>query len=1855
MDQELAKIAKQDGYGYKTANLVLLTELSKATENKRYVFEVPTFCGISSNFMQEFIKTALNKDLAKEWKELIKKTGLDNKETVKIALETKNFPDGFLAGAATIEEGIKNGFDEFIKTNSKDLQTLFAEVKTASIDTQQLKKLMIEIADKKEKLMVRSTGNEDTAELANAGGNESVANVGLDTAQLLTAIRIVICSYFSQKSLTQRLGAGDRSIPEPPFTPVLLQRMVGEKTGGVIPRSGVMFTEEPEGSLSKKNIVGPGGKVATSGIMIVQGAYGHNEGVVNSIVPVDTYYCISDQQSYAIIRPKLFRLAPTQPLKLGRRENSPALITQPAFGPAALKALKQYADTLEDYYKKPMDVEFVIFEEPANKTSHIYIVQARPIVHNKTQPLPSHLNFNNKKVGSMPFLPIFAIGYGGGELKFITDNNQVIVKKTIGAALDDYLERSDKNNVKAILVQEDACETSHEATAFRSELKPVICVGDNFSVIEQWIKSEPVGLIIDTQQQRMVKWEGDDELTLDNFKANDLAMDGWIAYPMALQLSVYGVVSGNELKTLKNNLKAILTSEQDTEFEKQLTEYNKNPIHFLHQKLAIIKTGDISEAKQALKFLLVPVSRIYNSSLKENTAYRHRIEKLFVYILQVCSQLIPQLTVSPADEANYLSKRLFPIHILETLLFQDHSDHDGLYGDSVIKIWRQMHEEAKSAKALTSKEDFTKLLGILGNYALTDQLRNNWKQFITDLGTQGLPWAVLEQKTRELKRISLLVNAAKNVNAPEKSAAQLAFTKLTDQLKKIEAELGTKANKQKIDFYNTIKTLNRLSIMELWLHTSFAEHPVSSDVDFLNREVADAKNFLGLLLSYKESLNTAAITGIANPTTFIATWSEFKKNVLTKFLSQDFITGFSKTNRLGKLAGIRIMELFIRNFDLMIKTVTGSNLFTVTSLPAQKSFAAVKNSNDLLTEQIRNKHDKIFTFHLMLEDYLLLLQKWISLSSFQDSFSSIVTTYADSQLAKLEKMTNKPAQLEAKDFNVATVVIGGSALWERQKDLIDTHEKMFMWIHQNLESVMANLLKPIGIHEQEFPQEFRTINTKFRDARFKVVVNNAKMTQQADLIGMQLDSQNLILTYNLPQRNHSAFIKLNYHIRRGETSIKFNLFGEPHANRWQLCGDFVVVKSSELAIPQTTSTTTDGLEVSWMIKKEAPPQTTKAIIEIIRTCCSAADFGNNPASILSPALSLTAKSINTFAQLDRIYYGLSDALLKAIKKPNSDTAPSVSILLKKMLEPGGAYAHNSNRALSYLGLTSSPKKYFNEHIINWIFDENLGSKLTKEQVAILLQNQEYLLDTLGNNLDDIPFLENSDKRALLTHAYYGLKNREWDSKLEDFAPFKEKELATFVLSRNTNIFSTDHAPELFISALKSMDKNQRTTFFATLARALDHRDNDIRKEAYYLFGHMIEKPDEFGISSSEEVEQCSLVVDRALKNQDPNVQAPAIALIERLVAAKPIMATMPLAKRILSPNASSIAQFYINKMATAKYSNNLEKLLKTISNLIALGLYKDQEVALKKQVAETYANNNARLVLANLQYPEKVTPILLTNLEQTYKNFPPQAPIIKTINSALLEKYITERQTSVFQFQKQMEDNFGLVKKLEYRDINRFVTIVVDAIKKESRIDDMRKLYEGVFSNISSPIEAPYLLLGYLIWLQLGDYQTIESIKISTPEAGSNNYWLQARYIYLLKKFIEKHKAEKLPTITFEEDPFDVYVEQLFNTEFLEQKAKESYGIIEEFAERAAEVLAATNNFDKFKTLLPPPNKNTNAVLLKEPVDLLRYLILAYTRRFGEIPSAEVPKTNLKNTCTELLKDFHKKIDKNTLTITFKK
>ena len=265
-------------YGNISANLAKITHDINILYQSGIPVKVPSFFGISHEEIMSFLGHYKFSEQLKEYWEEFKKA-------------QKGHEDLTVAGKAALTN-IRTLLEKALTLN------IFSIVNNDARQTE-LKGFIDEVAaDKSNRLMVRSTGREDTKEMANAGGNESVANVGPNNTAISEAIRRVLQSYFSEKSFQQRIAAGEKisSLFQDPFMPVLLQIMVGKKDNTETPVSGVAFSREPFAN--------------TKNITAINATFGHGEAVVDGIYPVDSFYITANNLIYPLLRFKHNRLKP---------------------------------------------------------------------------------------------------------------------------------------------------------------------------------------------------------------------------------------------------------------------------------------------------------------------------------------------------------------------------------------------------------------------------------------------------------------------------------------------------------------------------------------------------------------------------------------------------------------------------------------------------------------------------------------------------------------------------------------------------------------------------------------------------------------------------------------------------------------------------------------------------------------------------------------------------------------------------------------------------------------------------------------------------------------------------------------------------------------------------------------------------------------------------------------------------------------------------------------------------------------------------------------------------------------------------------------------------------------------------------------------------------------------------------------------------------------------------------------------------------------------------------------------------------------------------------------------------------
>lgn len=509
--QSLDYLAVELGYGYKTANLMILRAHRNVISGSllHLSVDVPPFMGICSEEMKGILKHLCGDDLFAGWEKF---------QRLRNPLDKKGL--AYLEG---LREKITKGFDGCAWKHAQLSEWL--EASNAQF------------------LIIRSSGKEDSDDCSNAGGNLSIPLVehGPRTIvsmigraigyylgappippRIASSIGKVIASYFSEQSIRQRLALDDQSIrTQPPFLPVLIQEMVVDTVKAPL-ACGVMLTRDPNGAAE---------------VTVVQAARGLNEGVVTGTVPVDTY--LIDQQVNRIIRykntiaaPVLFRGNVWETSVVEQSRHDPEA---PVFSDFIARDLKRAADALKELYARDkMDVEFGV---TSGDSPTLVLFQARPLVEKVgAKRKRSYVRLPEQKEAKQVIcIRGNTLLDGGGTVRKVTSPNAVLFVDSIEAALSVVLKRKNENPVDGIVVSRTESLTSHPAVMLRALGVPVLVISnpEAFSQAASLLRKASLSnRILFCPQRGIVTAEKD-----------GLVRQGSVSYPIPRELSLNPVQS----------------------------------------------------------------------------------------------------------------------------------------------------------------------------------------------------------------------------------------------------------------------------------------------------------------------------------------------------------------------------------------------------------------------------------------------------------------------------------------------------------------------------------------------------------------------------------------------------------------------------------------------------------------------------------------------------------------------------------------------------------------------------------------------------------------------------------------------------------------------------------------------------------------------------------------------------------------------------------------------------------------------------------------------------------------------------------------------------------------------------------------------------------------------------------------------------------------------------------------------------------------------------------------------------------------------------------------------------------------
>lgn len=839
----LKKHAEFNGLGYKTANLIELEGLASAINLAMtpYFVTVPAFVGVSDTTIQHFLKVN-GLDLATHWQTMLtQSTGPNQRQKM---FKRKQLTQKFRNELDQLRERIIKIFNVPGLINFARLQEFITTAKQSEWA-----------------LMVRSTGKEDTDALANAGGNTSVANVPANARHIMQAIGEVLASYLSAKSMQQRLQAGDQSIFDVPFLPVLIQRMIGEPTGGThattaIPTGCVLYTTETDG--------------LTPGVALAQATFGHNEGVVQSSMPIDTFY-LCKNITYASIKHKAKRLIPAIAnlhYTLAEHPNPSIIADQPSLKSRALHSLSIIAHQVEKFYGRPMDLELVVM--PHEQT--IYLVQARPIVMPRGKAIARYIT-DLEQFKPSQRIACTIINSNRGVLLEKIRTNQIIMAKTLEKALVEFNELSDtKDDIKLIAVEEEAETTSHAAAVFRGEGKVIIRFANGLKVLEEIMTQPRAAIAVSTQQGIVINLTGQQALTEKQIT------QGLAGHPANMPLSIVDNASMWPLFALPN-----FTSEkqEDAMAVWQKLKSNVTDHRMLKKLCAAVSHDSIT---------------ITNKNLRSATqSLRQAVKKKRSKLQQFVTLIADEIKQTTSKEQLMLHARMLELAMTQTPnpAYTSTYSHESLHADArattkfLNDIITPALQDNTISHAVINNAETLALAQDGHNRCLTTNVQKTWFAFLSIHAAN--------QKSLDYARVSALL------------------TKLM-QGELLSGWLNT----------SLVQTMQKFGGASIQTQDPTAYSKIAAA--FVH-EFESAQTQLITLNGVLDAIMSIQPAEWESPKKFDALFARFNRDVVTPYKKEQFddlleLCGTIENNTL-KLAVITALKKITDRYDLFIKAIKG--------------------------------------------------------------------------------------------------------------------------------------------------------------------------------------------------------------------------------------------------------------------------------------------------------------------------------------------------------------------------------------------------------------------------------------------------------------------------------------------------------------------------------------------------------------------------------------------------------------------------------------------------------------------------------------------------------------------------------------------------------------------------------------------------------------------------------------------------------------------------------------------------------------------------------------------------------------------
>lgn len=1059
--------------GFKAANKKFLSEIIDDINQDLSALGVKVNFAVPPQFVlpHSFIKKHLD-NYAPEWCQ----SWQAFREALAAQENKRTLGEGAIQALKQCQQAIRNCFEQH-PLQSEDLN--------AFLDTEA-------------KYMVRSTGKEDATDRANPGGNESVTCVDPNPKAISNAATHMLLSNFEFKSIAQRLkytqkGEELQEFEAEPFLPVLVDKMIGKDIDSAV-YSGVIYSR--------------------SGCTRIQVAPGHGELIVNSLGNFDYFYITQDGRVYSEYMCKYFRRSPKfnkeqQKNTLQQVKNSLTLRDAPSIKEHVVLALHEFSKKIEEKYGMRMDIEFVYEYE----TNTVQVVQDRAIpLGDRRDLMPSSISpekINDVKADEST---------GRGKVitpevlsaVVINSPSEIIITPTIGEALAFYLKAEEEDtSIKAVIVQQDAPDTSHEAGEFSSKAIPVLQL-DDIHRVEQQVEQLTAGSALVIAPQHKLSTivtvpedaDAEDYLYKEEFLKEGIfrsAMSPYVS-PQYIDFSVKEKCQRIQGTFSIGNLGVLVSDAKKGEALalNKLTSYLYNELAKPGEVVAKkFKTTDLKERLDVIPDITFGTkNEIQRKALSEVVAFLVLMQQGLTNKQRQIDKATYQQLMLTAGELLVLMRRA------ETLAPKQQTQLEYL----------NLFEKFNGLIMSRGK------IGVLSNSVMLElQEKVAEKKALTQTPTA----ANLPKLTRDyFIQMSKVGHRIINENGRK---AWLDFCRVI---------YGTHAQKEVHGggiFAGLVNNLVRKGILDVWLNTAF--------LDAVEKCEGDARKVYFLCLDEYEKAfeNDTSLEEAANLIDtlerHIAKWKD------PNYFEKGFKAYQSEVEQLRKL-------LRIRKGDSKIKQMLVSQLLNRLVDVMDKSTKALENSTVYKDKQLQ-----VARFKQVLEVFYGLMEDLIAQSRRKYALLDYIKNTIEAKQPPFDEKELSPSNT----LNIVLSKLGGiGRILQYTKEQRISLEDIFTLMHKNCLVAVSLISKRCGLSRRRYPSD---LNEKLEVLDQPILVKKGEKTLETlKLREVNSDFQYPVihLNYNIPLANHSVNVVVNYNVDTQAMRVKVSAYGHNSARRWEI-------------------------------------------------------------------------------------------------------------------------------------------------------------------------------------------------------------------------------------------------------------------------------------------------------------------------------------------------------------------------------------------------------------------------------------------------------------------------------------------------------------------------------------------------------------------------------------------------------------------------------------------------------------------------------------------------------------------------------